>query len=375
MGMVVRTNTSAINANRNLKKNNKKSSSSLEKLASGFKINRAGDDASGLAISEKMKAQITALGTASNNCEDGISLIQTAEGYIGEIHNMLNRMVELSEKSANGILEDSGNTGCSAYGESGGVQNAGTDRAALQLEMDQLCAEIDRIAMTANFNGNKLLYPNDEKVKKDYEENMSHWNKWTTQDGRTVEPYNKYSLQVGETSEKGDKLVLSIQFMTTDALFMKNDKNSGIYDIVSADGSQTSSQTIYISNTPYMNLTEVSGLTQPFKGENSEHKYGCSINISDQSYASKAVDVIREVIDKVSLQRSQLGAMQNRLDYTINNLDTAKENIQSSNSRIRDTDMAEEMMKYTQNNVLTQAAQAMLAQANTQPQNVLQLLQ
>ena len=150
MGMVVRTNMMAINANRNLGKNNKGVSGSLEKLASGFRINRAGDDASGLAISEKMKAQIKALGTASDNCEDGISLIQTAEGYMTEIHDMLNRMVELSEKSANGINEDSGNTGVSAYGVSGGVQNAGTDRAALQAEMDQLSAEIDRIAKQAS---------------------------------------------------------------------------------------------------------------------------------------------------------------------------------------------------------------------------------
>jgi len=115
MGMVVRTNTAAINSSRNLNKNNKTSAKSLEKLASGYKINRAGDDASGLAISEKMKAQIKALGTASANCEDGISLVQTAEGYLAEIHNMLNRMVELSEKSANGILEDSGKTAASAY--------------------------------------------------------------------------------------------------------------------------------------------------------------------------------------------------------------------------------------------------------------------
>ena len=168
MGMVVKTNIQAINAHRNLSINNKKSTSSLEKLASGFKINRAGDDASGLAISEKMKAQITALGTSSNNCEDGISLIQTAEGYMEEIHNMLNRMVELAEKSANGILEDSGNTDFMAYGVTNEVQNAGTDRAALQLEMDQLCAEIDRIAMTANFNGNKLFFPNDEERSRIY---------------------------------------------------------------------------------------------------------------------------------------------------------------------------------------------------------------
>ena len=161
MGMVVRTNMGAINANRNLGKNAKTNSRSLEKLASGFKINRAGDDASGLAISEKMKAQIKALGTASDNCEDGISLVQTAEGYMSEVHDMLNRMVELAEKSGNGINEDSGLTGATAYGTStDGSLNAGTDRAALQAEMDQLCAEIDRIALTANFNGNKLFNGN-----------------------------------------------------------------------------------------------------------------------------------------------------------------------------------------------------------------------
>ena len=163
MGMVVRSNIAAMNANRNLNKNNNTVSKSLEKLSSGFKINRAGDDASGLAISEKMKAQIKALDTASANCEDGISLIQTAEGYLGEIHDQLNRMVELAEKSANGINEDSTLRGSGAYGigkladgkSTGNL--AGTDRAALQAEMDQLAAEIDRIAITANFNGNKLF--------------------------------------------------------------------------------------------------------------------------------------------------------------------------------------------------------------------------
>ncbi len=374
MGMKIRTNTASINAHRNLKKNDKKSAASLEKLASGYKINRAGDDASGLAISEKMKAQITALGTASNNCEDGISLIQTAEGYMEEIHNMLNRMVELSEKSANGILEDSGNTGCFAYGESGGVQNAGTDRAALQMEMDQLCAEIDRVAMTANFNGNKLFFPQDEEIVDKYNNDMAWWNDWQTNSGDVIHPYNDFSLQIGETSNKGDKLVLSLKFMTTDSLFFKR-PDQGIYNILSADGTNTIRNTILVSNTEERDMTELNGLTQPFKGTLSPHTCGCSFNISDQSYASKAAEVIRDVIDEVSMQRAQLGAMQNRLEYTVNNLDTAKENIQTANSRIRDTDMAKEMMSYTQNNVLAQASQAMLAQANAQPQNVLQLLQ
>ncbi len=378
MGMVIRTNSLAINAGRNLNINNKKSSSSLEKLASGFKINRAGDDASGLAISEKMKAQITALGTSSNNCEDGISLIQTAEGYMEEIHNMLNRMVELAEKSANGILEESNATApWLAYGETGGVQNAGTDRAALQMEMDRLCAEIDRIAMTANFNGNKLFYPNNEKIEDDYL-NLAGWAVWEKADGSMLYPYNDFSLQIGETSNKSDKLVLSLKYMTTDSLFFRRD-NYSLQDVVSADGSEIlKEQLLLLSNTSeteLVNDAHAQIIDLPFNGDVSAHDWGCTFIISDQAYASKVAEVVRTVIDEVSMQRAQLGAMQNRLEHTINNLDTTKENVQSANSRIRDTDMAKEMMSYTQNNVLTQAAQAMLAQANAQPQNVLQLLQ
>ncbi|MBE6845622.1 MAG: flagellin [Ruminococcus sp.] len=376
MGMVVRTNTAAINSSRNLNKNNKTSAKSLEKLASGYKINRAGDDASGLAISEKMKAQIKALGTASANCEDGISLVQTAEGYLAEIHNMLNRMVELSEKSANGILEDSGKTAASAYGYdvTTGKYNAGTDRAALQEEMDNLCAEIDRVSTTANFNGNKLFYPDDQETVDEWND-LQHWNQWVNPDGTGIKnPYTNFSLQVGETANKADKLVVSFKYMTTDALFMRNQLFN--QDVWSSDGSTLNTQqNIMISNQKETGLVDFSGVLQPFRGDKSAHKWGCTVNISDQSYASKAVDMLRTVIDEVSMQRANIGAIQNRLDYTINNLDTAKENMESANSRIRDTDMAKEMMGYTQSNVLTQAAQAMLAQANTQPNNVLSLLQ
>ena len=157
MGMVVRTNYSALNATRHLNKNSAGLANSLEKLASGFKINKSADDASGLAISEKMKAQIKALDTASANCEDGISMIQTTEGYLAEVHDMLNRMVELSEKSANGTYETTTNEAGKADPNAGTYKNAGTDRNALQAEMDQLCAEIDRIAATANFNNVKLF--------------------------------------------------------------------------------------------------------------------------------------------------------------------------------------------------------------------------
>lgn len=366
MGMVVRTNINAINANRNLGKNNKTNSKSLEKLASGYKINRAGDDASGLAISEKMKAQIKALGTASDNCEDGISLVQTAEGYMTEVHDMLNRMVELAEKSANGINEDSGLTGATAYGTSAdGSLNAGTDRAALQAEMDQLCAEIDRIALTANFNGNKLFNGNLD---------ASAGASVAKADGTGFDKGNgkALALQIGETSNRGDKLTVSIKRMTTDNLFKSMDTD---VKYNKADGSTTVTSKLTVANGSTGANTINVGTAGVTQGVASSWKNGITINISDQAIASKSAEMIRDAIDEVSLQRAQLGATQNRLDYTINNLDTAKENIENANSRIRDTDMAEEMMKYTQTNVLTQAAQAMLAQANTQPQNVLQLLQ
>ncbi len=368
MGMVVRTNMMAINANNNLTKNNSKVSSSIEKLSSGFKINRAADDASGLAISEKMKAQIKALGTAADNCEDGNSLIQTAEGYMTEVHDMLNRMVELAERSANGINEDSGLTGADAYGVStDGTNFAGVDRAAIQAEMDQLCAEIDRIALTANFNGNKLFNGNLDG---------SDGAKVAMEDGSGLTGGAKaLALQIGETSNRADKLSISIKRMTTDNLFKAMSK----VDYFSADGSELKSdQSLLITNSDITadggsNVINVG--VAATSGVASAWASGVTINVSDQAMASKSAELIRQAIDEVSIQRAQLGATQNRLDYTINNLNTTEENMKSANSRIRDTNMAEEMMAYTQNNVLTQAAQAMLAQANTQPQNVLQLLQ
>lgn len=367
MGIVVRTNESAINADRNLKKNTKNNKASLEKLSSGYRINRAGDDASGLAISEKMKAQITSLRTAGDNCEDGISMIQTAEGYMEEIHNILNRMVELAEKSANGILEDSGESGYRAYGEANHKYNAGTDRTALQTEMDQLCSEIDRIAMTANFNGNKLFYPEDGP---DYDA----YSKLPFINSSYDLP-NDTALQIGETANKADKLVIHFPLMSTDGLFLRSHKMDHV-DVINADGAGvTKDQLLVISNNSTSTLTDHRGVVQPFKGRASTNEFGVTVNISDQAFASKAAEIIRDVIDDVSLYRSQFGAAQNRLEYTINNLTSTEENITAANSRIRDTEMAEEMSEYTKSNIVSQAAQAMLAQANTQPQNVLSLLQ
>ena len=257
-----------------------------------------------------------------------------------------------------------------AYGTStDGSLNAGTDRAALQAEMDQLCAEIDRIALTANFNGNKLFNGNLD-ASKDSKVAKADGTGFETAQGSSVG--KALSLQIGETSNRGDKLTVSIKRMTTDNLFKSmNAKVS----YMKADGSAETSGTLTIANGSTGANTINVGTAGVTSGVASSWTSGITINISDQAIASKSAEMIRDAIDEVSLQRAQLGATQNRLDYTINNLDTAKENIENANSRIRDTDMAEEMMKYTQTNVLTQAAQAMLAQANTQPQNVLQLLQ
>ena len=273
MGMVVRTNVMGINANRQLNMNNSAVGKSLEKLSSGFKINRAADDASGLAISEKMKAQIKGLEQASANAQDAISLVQTAEGATTEIHNMLNRMVELATKSANGTYDTD------------------VDRAAIQAEVNSLLEEVDRITDSTNFNGTTLL------------------------DGSMTQ----LVLQIG--AEQSDKITVAVSALDAAGL--------------SIDG----------------------------------------LDVESVSAANAAIQTVKDAINIVSTQRANLGAIQNRLEYTVNNLDTTAENMTAANSRIRDTDMAKEMMNYTKMNVLTQAAQAMLAQANQQPQSVLQLLQ
>ena len=275
--MRIQHNIMAMNAYRNYNNNTSALSKNLEKLSSGYKINRAGDDAAGLAISEKMRAQITGLETAQKNAKDGISLVQTAEGALTEVHDMLNRMVELATQSANGTYDNK------------------VDRANLQSEMNQLMDEIDRIADSANFNGIELF-------------NGDH-------------ATTPITLQIGDTSDAFNQLSFTLKEMHTDTL----------------------------------------GINK--------------IKISSATAAQAAISVIKSAINTVSSVRGNLGAMQNRLDHTINNLSVMTENIQDAESTIRDTDVADEMMAYTKNNILVQSAQAMLAQANQVPQGVLQLLQ
>lgn len=270
--MRINHNISALNTYRQLSINYTSVQKSLEKLSSGLRINRAGDDAAGLAISEKMRAQIRGLEQATRNAQDGISLIQTAEGGLNEIHAMLQRMRELAVQAANGTYSSN-------------------DLEAIKGEMDELLNEIDHIAQSTDFNGTNLLN-NSEQI----------------------------TLQIGYSDQTYDQLTLDLSK-------------------IQADKSTLEVNTIDVTTN-----------------------------------AVEAITAIDKAIQKVSDARAYLGANQNRLEHTINNLQTTAENMTAAESRIRDVDMAKEMMEFTKNNILVQAAQAMLAQANQVPQGVLQLL-
>ncbi len=273
--MRINNNLMAINTHRQLGVNTAAGGKSIEKLSSGFRINRAGDDAAGLSISEKMRAQVRGLNMASKNAQDGISLIQTAEGALNETHAILQRMRELAVQAANDT-------------------NMSVDRTAMKNELGELTKEINRIADSTTFNEKKLL----------------------NGDLATT----ALNFQIG--ADCGVVMTLSIATMGSDALTVSSVAN-------------------------------------------------CVATYAD---ATKTIETVDAAIKKVSEERSKLGANQNRLEHTIKNLDNAAENIQAAESRIRDVDMAKEMMEFTKQNILQQAATAMLAQANMAPQSVLQLL-
>ena len=386
MGMVVRSNIMAVNAQRQLGMNNSQVGKALEKLSSGYRINRAGDDASGLAISEKMKAQIKGLDTASLNSQDGISLVQTAEGALTEVHNMLNRMTELATRSANGINEDS-------------------NRASLQKEVAKLQEEIDRISKSTNFNNLKLLDGSQTYATATAAGNANGVQNLTIEGGNlsatgqgvsvalsaqgavtvTVTGGANVAFKTTQTGKGFYSITADLSKVTDDKVkaawagvtlnfSVDEAKNDGTYvttAVAIQDVGKNGSMQLQIGDTADdFNQLKV-GI-----GDMSSKGLGIDkVDISNQDGAAKAIDTIKNAIDRVSAQRASLGATQNRLEYTINNLDTASENLQAANSRIRDTDMAKMMMEYTKMNVLTQSAQAMLAQANQQPQSVLQLLQ
>ena len=280
--MVVQHNITAMNSSRNLGIVTNQQAKQSEKLSSGYRINRAADDAAGLTISEKMRSQIRGLAKASDNAQDGVSLIQVAEGALNETHAILQRMNELATQAANDT-------------------NTSIDREAIKAEIDQLKSEITRIADTTEFNSQKIL-------------NGSFSTK-------------ALNLQVG--AKENQKIEVKIDSMKSSTLVSKTHSNMKLEDIT----------------------------------------------VSTHASAAKAMTVIQDVINVVSTQRSKLGAVQNRLEHTIRNLDNIQENTQAAESRLRDTDMAEAMVEYSKNQILAQAGQSMLAQANQSTQGVLSLLQ
>ena len=323
--MVIQHNISAVNAYRNLNNNTTALNKNLEKLSSGYRINRAADDAAGLAISEQMRSKIAGLDQSVSNANDGIGLIQTAEGALSETHSMLQRMTTLATQAANGTYNSKA-------------------RANIQLEVNELSDEITRIAESTEYNGFKMLGGSTVSVLK-----------YTGGNGGNVAPAgaSKLSLQIGPTASQ----TLEIKPM--------NMKISGIFD--QGDISSVSSIKTDFS-------TYVSGVNSYFTASRTQKPIK-TINVMTVSKANHAVTAISKAIGRVSSYRALLGAKQNRLEHTINNLKVTSENVTSAESRIRDTDMASEMAAYTKNNVLVQAATSMLAQANQSGQSVLSLLQ
>lgn len=409
--MIINHNMLAMNTHRSLKITGTDQSKSTEKLSSGMRINRAGDDAAGLAISEKMRGQIRGLNQASRNAQDSISLIQTAEGALTETHAILQRMRELSVQSTNDT-------------------NTQKDREAIQGEVTQLTKEIDRIANTTEFNTKKLLNGDLQGLQG---AKAGVLNKEATFANGTVAlgAVTNASVAIAtdvirinitrDTFSDGASIsstgVLSTGMFSVTTVLGNVDAAkvyvSGGSNIVisgaASDGAADADITITLTAAQMKALKSGDTITISLQkqeaaksdsskemraqiGANSGQELGIgigsmkatdlgvrktngdSLDVTTQTNASGAVTLINNALEKVSTQRAQLGAYQNRLEHTIKNLDASSENLQASESRIRDVDMAHEMMSFTKNNILQQAAQAMLAQANQAPQGVLQLL-
>ena len=286
--MIINHNMSALFADRQLKINNLQLDKNMEKLSSGLRIARAGDDASGLAVSEKMRSQIRGLRQASKNAENGVSFIQTTEGYLQESQDIMQRLRELAVQSSNGIYTDE-------------------DRMQIQVEVSALVDEVDRIASHAQFNGMNMLT-----------------GRFARQTGQNVITASMW-LHIGANMDQ--RVQVFIGTMTSAALGVRNAGNKQIISLSTPDG------------------------------------------------ANRTIGILDAALKLVNKQRADLGAYQNRLEYAVKGLDIGAENLQAAESRIRDADMASEMVEYTKNAILTQSATAMLAQANTKTRTVLQLLQ
>ena len=396
--MVVQHNLTAMNSNRMLGLTTASQAKSTEKLSSGYKINRVADDAAGLSISEKMRKQIRGLTQASLNAQDGISAVQTAEGALTEVHDMLQRMNELAVKSANGTMSKD-------------------DREYVQNEVDQLVTEIDRVAETTKFNETYLLKGDDTKaavtegVYKKFD--VSTLNS-VISDTSKISESNDFDSTTGKFKLKftsglveggtwdGKRIIANGGTATGDEITLDDAKTAelkALNDTIKATNQVTGTATndgvaFDMSSTAAMKQTythaaaiDVSlhvgadstannriNLSIDSMSASGLHVTGLKVNGSDATNATAAINTIADAIQKVSTQRSALGAVQNRLEHTINNLDNVVENTTSAESQIRDTDMATEMVKYS-NNILAQAGQAMLAQSNQANQGVLSLLQ
>ena len=418
--MIINHNLQAMNANRMMNVNASNASKSMQKLSSGLRINSAADDAAGLAISEKMRGQIRGLDQASSNSQDGISMIQTAEGALNETHSILQRMRELSVQSANDT-------------------STNDDRKAIQSEMTQLEQEIDRIGNTTQFNTKNLLDGSMGKAVNTAVANVETSNVIKSVTGTAAAVVATTSSKLEELTDKdgnklgitaGDKITISYvkdgstttKVLTVGAgstlAAVGNAAGTSIMTLgANGDGSLTATAktagfagaveglTISVADSDGNVRTAATNVLSSFVettaaadvrtdgsatlqiGANTNQNLNVDIKdmrasalgvsglqVGTQAQANVAIKVIDNATAKVSTARANLGALQNRLEHTIANLGTSSENLSSAESRIRDVDMAKEMSEYSKNNILSQAAQAMLAQANQQPQNVLQLL-
>lgn len=414
--MRIQHNIMAMNSYRNYTSNTSALAKNLEKLSSGYKINRAGDDAAGLAISEKMRAQITGLSQAQANAKSGINLVQTAEGALTEVHDMLNRMVKLADQSANGTYDND------------------VDRTNLQKEVSQLKEEINRIADASNFNGIKLL---DGTLGKSTGEPATFVSVGTaleaskafvtkasgaslgTDETVAIKDKTDGTIDVTITNDDGSAVTSNIDLKnaikyTNGANAGKSMKEAGNDKLAAGDTAVIDLSSVGLGRIEFTATADAdptkiattlqtaiagkgqapvgttgTGLTLQI-GDTSDSYNKITVSVQDmhvaalgiesvdvlsQTGAAAAVDKIKTAINTVSSVRGDLGATQNRLEHTMNNLSVMQENIQDAEATIRDVDVAEEMMAYTKNNILVQSAQAMLAQANQVPQGVLQLLQ
>ncbi|MEK8131740.1 flagellin [Paenibacillus filicis] len=378
--MRINHNIAAVNTHRQLNAAAGAQSKSMEKLSSGLRINRAGDDAAGLAISEKMRGQIRGLDMASKNSQDGISLIQTAEGALNETHSILQRMRELAVQSANDT-------------------NTDTDRNELQKEVDQLIQEIDRIANTTEFNTKKLLNGNLSGVNtaaqsttfNEVSDNAIFKSIAVGANG-TILSDATYNVKITGANSTANTFKVTYTKQDGTVASLSVGKAGGAITIgnsaIQLGGLKTTDIGKEATFTQRKEVTDNTDTSLTYQiGANSSQTMKVSIEdmsstalkvsdikVTSASASEASISAVNKAIEDVSAQRAKLGAFQNRLEHTINNLGASSENLTAAESRVRDVDMAKEMMESTKNGILSQAAQAMLAQANQQPQGVLQLL-